>query len=99
LRLEGSWLAGRDQAVPGIELNLSRDDESIVLDPLPDPANFPVAATPSGMPWRAAFPASIGDARDESSRFVMSLSDGSTFYLPAPRDRDAEPEPPAPELA
>src|SRR4051812_9837362 len=59
LRLEGAWLAGRERGVPGIELKLTGGERSIVLDPLPDPSNFPVAATPSGMPWRAAFPASL----------------------------------------
>src|SRR3954469_20784835 len=81
LRLEGSWLSGRQRGVPGIELNLTRDDRSVVLDPLPDPSNFPVAATRSGTTWRAAFPASLDEARDESARYVLSLSDGTNFPL------------------
>ena len=49
LRLEGTWAAGSERAVPGIELRLAHGDDWAALEPLPDPSNFPVAATPKGV--------------------------------------------------
>src|SRR5689334_23838879 len=89
LRLEGSWFSGGNRAVPGIELRMVDETDSFVVAPLPDPSNFPVAATSAGTPWRAAFPAQLDEV---DSRFVLSLSDGSAFELPAPHDREAKPK-------
>src|SRR5690349_10930573 len=90
LRLEGSWFSGGDRAVPGIELRMIDETDSFVVAPLPDPSNFPVDASTAGTPWRAAFPAQLDEV---DCRFVLSLSDGTTFELPAPHDREAKPQP------
>jgi chromosome segregation ATPase len=88
LRLEGAWVADSDRGVPGAELRLLDGDDAFVVEPLPDPSNFPVAATRAGTPWAAAFPASLEEVRDGGVRFALVLTDGTRFDLPAPVDRD-----------
>src|SRR5438132_6889350 len=90
LRVAGRWTAPAWRSLQDIALVIRGGEDTIELQPLPDPEGAVPLASPDGEPWRAAYTASAELIEDPDVELAL-IADDDEAPVAIPRPGDWEP--------
>src|SRR5438132_6553613 len=90
LRVAGRWTAPAWRSLQDIALVIRRGEDTLELQPLPDPEGAVPLASPDGEPWRAAYTASAELVEDPYVELAL-IADDDEAPVEIPRPGDWEP--------
>lgn len=94
LRVGGRWLAPVNRVLDAVVLTVTRDSESLEIEPLPDMNAASPLASRAGEEWRAAFTMAVDVAEDPRAELALVAGSDVRVALPRPGEaiEDGEPD-------